>query len=67
MTPTLSIPVNLLTEIDEDSSQSCLRRVMARILGHSGLALAEAHEIWVQAGYDSRLWRDYVPTINAMA
>lgn len=66
MTHALTEPVNLLDEIDEYSSASCLRRVMARILGHSGLALAEAQEIWRLAGYPSEHWNGCVRTIQAM-
>lgn len=67
MTHALSTPVNLIGEIDEDSSQRCIRRVLARILGHSGLNLAEAREIWIQAEQDPKLWHDYVPTISVMS
>jgi len=66
MTHALSDPVNLIGEIDEYSSASCLRRVMARILGHSGLALADAQEIWLTTGYPRENWNDCVRTIEAM-
>lgn len=66
MTHALSEPVNLIGEIDEYSSQPCLRRVMARILGHAGLALAEAQEIWRLAGYPSEHWDGCVRIIQAM-
>lgn len=62
----LSDPVNLLTEIDEYSTPSCIRRIMARVLGHAGLELTDAQEVWVAAGFDPELWRDYVPTIQAV-
>lgn len=66
MNHALSDPVNLITEIDEYSTPSCIRRVMARILGHAGLDLADAREIWVSAGFDPDLWQKYVPTIRAV-
>lgn len=66
MTHAMIEPVNLLDEIDEYSSQPCLRRVMARILGHSGLALAEAREIWQLAGYPAEHWNGCIRTIQAM-
>lgn len=66
MTHALCEPVNLLDEIDEYSSPSCLRRVMARVLGHSGLALAEAQEIWLSTGYPAEHWSGCVRTISAM-
>lgn len=67
MTHALSTPVNLIDEIDETSSSSCVRRVLARVLGHSGLDLTEAREIWIKAEQDPKLWHDYVPTISVMS
>lgn len=67
MTHALSTPVNLINEIDEESSGRCVRRVMARILGHAGLELSEAREIWILAGFDTKLWQDYIPTVQAAA
>jgi len=69
MSHTLSDPVNLLDEIDginEYSSGSCLRRTMARILGHSGLDLAEAREFWLEIGYPRDNWSDCIRMIEAM-
>jgi len=66
MSHALQVPVNLLDEIDEYSSPSCLRRVMARVLGHSGLALPEVREFWLEIGYPRDKWGDCVRTIEAM-
>ena len=66
MTHALSDPVNLIGEIDEYSSGRCLRRVMARILGHSGLTLAEARDLWLEIGYLPDHWDGCVRTIQAM-
>lgn len=62
----LSTPVNLIGEIDEESSARCVRRVLARVLGHAGLNLAEAQYVWIQAGHSPDLWRDYIPTIESV-
>ena len=66
MTHALTEPVNLLDEIDEYSSYFCLRRVMSRVLGHSGLSLAEAQEFWLSIGYPREDWGFCVRTIDAM-
>lgn len=65
MTTALVTPANLMDELDDLSSQSYIRRVMARTLGHAGLALAEAQEIWVTAGFDADLWDRYIPTVRS--
>ena len=65
-THTLSAPVNLIGEINDESSGRCVRRVMARILGHAELNLAEAQYIWTEAGHNPELWQQYIPTFNAL-
>ena len=66
MTHALSDPVNLIGEIDEESSGRCVRRIVARVLGHAGLELSDAREIWVTMGFDPELWPEYVPTFQSV-
>lgn len=66
MTHALSEPVNWLDEFDSYTSDSCKRRFIARVLGHSGLTLAEAREVWLWIGYPLEHWNSCVHTIQAM-
>lgn len=63
-----SDPVNLMETVDPDSSSVYIRRIVARTLGHAiadGMRLDEAHALWIEAGYRSDMWSQYVPTMMA--
>ena len=64
------MPVNLMETLDPDSSGSYIRRVVARTLGHAlaeGLTWKDVRALWVQLGFDSSRWPEYIPSVEAAA
>lgn len=60
----MNAPVNLLDNLDEESSHSYIRRIMARVLGHAiadGLEWKDARSLWEQVGCDPDRWHMYIP------
>ena len=61
--------MNLLEEMDEFSSRSYVRRVMARTLGHAvtvmGITWPEAREVWEDSGNPAETWDAYWPSMRA--